>query len=235
MTSALRVVGLEGVGRDDVALAGGKGANLGELVRAGLPVPPGFVVTTQAYGDFLVAGGLGDRLADPRRRPRRCAPWSSTSRSRRRCAPRSWPRTPARLPAGGRAFVGDRGGPGRRELRRAAGHLPERAGGRRPGRRGTAVLGLAVERAGGRVPGAAAGRPRHPRDGRRGAGDGGGGRRGRAVHGQPGQRPAARGRGRPPRGGSASPWSAGRSTPTRSSSAGRTDRCCRGPRPTRRS
>ena len=28
------------VGRDDVALAGGKGANLGELSRAGLPVPP---------------------------------------------------------------------------------------------------------------------------------------------------------------------------------------------------
>ncbi len=28
----------------DVARAGGKGANLGELTRAGLPVPPGFVV-----------------------------------------------------------------------------------------------------------------------------------------------------------------------------------------------
>ena len=42
------VVGLGELGRDDVALAGGKGANLGELVRAGLPVPPGFVVTTAA-------------------------------------------------------------------------------------------------------------------------------------------------------------------------------------------
>lgn len=35
--------------RADVAVAGGKGANLGELLRAGYAVPPGFVVTTGAY------------------------------------------------------------------------------------------------------------------------------------------------------------------------------------------
>ena len=28
----------------DAATAGGKGANLGEMTRAGLPVPPGFVI-----------------------------------------------------------------------------------------------------------------------------------------------------------------------------------------------
>ncbi|RLM76881.1 pyruvate phosphate dikinase, partial [Halobellus sp. Atlit-38R] len=39
----------EKIGRNDLALAGGKGANLGVLVHAGLPVPPGFVVTTAAY------------------------------------------------------------------------------------------------------------------------------------------------------------------------------------------
>jgi phosphohistidine swiveling domain-containing protein len=43
------VLPLSAVGRDDVSLAGGKGANLGELVQAGFPVPPGFVVTTDAY------------------------------------------------------------------------------------------------------------------------------------------------------------------------------------------
>lgn len=43
------VVPLAGVGRDDVPLVGGKGASLGELVRLGLPVPPGFVVTTTAF------------------------------------------------------------------------------------------------------------------------------------------------------------------------------------------
>lgn len=34
--------------RADVAFAGGKGANLGELTRAGLPVPSGFVVGAPA-------------------------------------------------------------------------------------------------------------------------------------------------------------------------------------------
>jgi pyruvate, water dikinase len=37
------------IGLADRPLAGGKGANLGELCRAGLPVPPGFVVTTRAF------------------------------------------------------------------------------------------------------------------------------------------------------------------------------------------
>lgn len=44
------VVSLTGLGRGALALAGGKAANLGELLRAGLPVPPGFCVTTAAYG-----------------------------------------------------------------------------------------------------------------------------------------------------------------------------------------
>ena len=35
--------------KDDTALVGGKGANLGELTRAGFPVPDGFVVTADAY------------------------------------------------------------------------------------------------------------------------------------------------------------------------------------------
>ncbi|HET9450045.1 MAG TPA: PEP/pyruvate-binding domain-containing protein, partial [Aggregicoccus sp.] len=37
------------MGKKDVALVGGKGANLGEMTRAGLPVPPGFVVTSAAF------------------------------------------------------------------------------------------------------------------------------------------------------------------------------------------
>ncbi|MET4637543.1 PEP/pyruvate-binding domain-containing protein [Mycetocola sp. 2940] len=49
MTAPSPVLALDALGRGDVALAGGKGANLGELVRAGFPVPPGFVVTTDAY------------------------------------------------------------------------------------------------------------------------------------------------------------------------------------------
>src|SRR5215216_1613177 len=48
--------------KDDIALAGGKGANLGELSRAELPVPPGFVVTTTAYDAFVEANGIGDAI-----------------------------------------------------------------------------------------------------------------------------------------------------------------------------
>jgi len=48
--------------RGDVAYAGGKGANLGELAAAGLPVPDGFVVGAPAYAAFC-GGGLRDRIA----------------------------------------------------------------------------------------------------------------------------------------------------------------------------
>lgn len=48
----------EELGREDAARAGGKGANLGEMVRAGLPVPPGFVVTADAYREFRRHGDL---------------------------------------------------------------------------------------------------------------------------------------------------------------------------------
>jgi len=46
------------LGKDDGALAGGKGANLGELLRARLPMPPGFVVTTAAYRHFVAVNSL---------------------------------------------------------------------------------------------------------------------------------------------------------------------------------
>ncbi len=50
--------------RADVAYAGGKGANLGELTHAGLPVPPGFVVGAPAYAAFLAQTGLRERLTE---------------------------------------------------------------------------------------------------------------------------------------------------------------------------
>jgi pyruvate, water dikinase len=46
-----------------VPLAGGKGANLGEMVRAGLPVPPGFVVTAAGYRRFLEEASLQEEIA----------------------------------------------------------------------------------------------------------------------------------------------------------------------------
>jgi pyruvate,water dikinase len=50
--------------REDTPIAGGKGANLGELTAAGLPVPPGFVITGQAYLHALDAAGCRQRLLD---------------------------------------------------------------------------------------------------------------------------------------------------------------------------
>jgi pyruvate,water dikinase len=44
-----------GLGMDSRPLVGGKGASLGELTRAGINVPPGFVVTTEGFMAFLAA------------------------------------------------------------------------------------------------------------------------------------------------------------------------------------
>ena len=43
------------IGLDDRPKVGGKGGSLGELQRAGIPVPPGFVVRTEAFDSFLDA------------------------------------------------------------------------------------------------------------------------------------------------------------------------------------
>ena len=39
----------EDITKKDILTAGGKGANLGEMVHAGIPVPEGAVLTTEAY------------------------------------------------------------------------------------------------------------------------------------------------------------------------------------------
>jgi len=52
------VVWFSEVGREDLGLVGGKGANLGELTRASIPVPPGFVVTADTYFRFISQNGL---------------------------------------------------------------------------------------------------------------------------------------------------------------------------------
>jgi pyruvate,water dikinase len=56
------ILWFEEVGKDDGAVVGGKGANLGELTRAGLPVPMGYIITAQAYFDYLKATGLDVKI-----------------------------------------------------------------------------------------------------------------------------------------------------------------------------
>jgi pyruvate,water dikinase len=48
--------------KSDVGIAGGKGANLGEMTEAGLPVPPGFAITTPAYRRFTEQTGVLDQI-----------------------------------------------------------------------------------------------------------------------------------------------------------------------------
>ncbi len=48
---------VSGEGEDVIGLLGGKGANLAEMVRIGVPVPPGFTVTTEACNAYLSSGG----------------------------------------------------------------------------------------------------------------------------------------------------------------------------------
>ncbi|MGH2616466.1 MAG: PEP/pyruvate-binding domain-containing protein, partial [Thermomicrobiales bacterium] len=57
------VVDLARVRAGDLAQGGGKAANLGELLRWGFPVPPGFVITTAAYDRVVESNSLQDEIA----------------------------------------------------------------------------------------------------------------------------------------------------------------------------
>jgi len=50
--------------KTSLGVAGGKGANLGVLTKAGFPVPPGFVVTAQAFKHFLDITGISKEIYD---------------------------------------------------------------------------------------------------------------------------------------------------------------------------
>jgi pyruvate,water dikinase len=49
-------------GKEAIGLVGGNNASLGELIRADIPVPPGFSVTTETYSEFLSGGGLKEKI-----------------------------------------------------------------------------------------------------------------------------------------------------------------------------
>jgi pyruvate,water dikinase len=54
---------LEELNKDSLPQAGGKGANLGVLINAQLPVPPGFTIITEAYRAHLDSSGLRDKIS----------------------------------------------------------------------------------------------------------------------------------------------------------------------------
>jgi len=58
------IVWFSEVTKKDIPLVGGKGANLGEMTKANIPVPPGFIVTANAYYDFLQRSKLTDKIRE---------------------------------------------------------------------------------------------------------------------------------------------------------------------------
>ena len=58
------VVKFEDLNKSDIGIAGGKGANLGELTQAGIPVPPGYVVTAETYEKFMEDSGINGKVMD---------------------------------------------------------------------------------------------------------------------------------------------------------------------------
>ncbi|MGI5089304.1 PEP/pyruvate-binding domain-containing protein [Treponema sp. OMZ 805] len=56
----MRIADFTQIHKDDVLIAGGKGANLGEMTAAGIPVPKGFVITADAYREFLKENNIDE-------------------------------------------------------------------------------------------------------------------------------------------------------------------------------
>ena len=51
-------------GKEAIGLIGGKNASLGELIKADIPVPPGFSVTTETYLEFLHGGRMKEKIEE---------------------------------------------------------------------------------------------------------------------------------------------------------------------------
>ncbi|WP_423792920.1 phosphoenolpyruvate synthase [Methanocaldococcus indicus] len=58
------VVWLDEITNKDVHIAGGKGASLGEMWNAGLPVPDAFIVTADAYRYFITETGIKEKIKE---------------------------------------------------------------------------------------------------------------------------------------------------------------------------
>jgi len=56
------ILWFEEFGREDTNRVGSKCANIGEMAKIGIPVPPGFAVTTEMYDEFLAKTGAGQRI-----------------------------------------------------------------------------------------------------------------------------------------------------------------------------
>ncbi len=58
------ILWFEELQKEDIPLVGGKCANLGEMLSAGIPVPPGFAVTAYAYKKFIEDAKIAEKIYD---------------------------------------------------------------------------------------------------------------------------------------------------------------------------
>ena len=58
------IIWFKDISKKDIGTVGGKGANLGEMYNAGLPIPPGFCISAQAYEKFLDEAEIKDIILD---------------------------------------------------------------------------------------------------------------------------------------------------------------------------
>src|SRR3989344_7920195 len=62
MAKSTFIAWFKDTGKDDIPTVGGKGANLGEMTQAHFPVPDGFIVTSNAYFNFLKENQLTTKI-----------------------------------------------------------------------------------------------------------------------------------------------------------------------------
>jgi pyruvate,water dikinase len=56
------IINFKDVDKNSLNLVGGKNASLGEMIKAGIRVPPGFAVTTDSYREFLTSTGIANEV-----------------------------------------------------------------------------------------------------------------------------------------------------------------------------
>jgi len=58
------VLDLRDLDKHSLSVVGGKNASLGEMIKAGIRVPPGYAVTTDAYVHFITRAGIQDTILE---------------------------------------------------------------------------------------------------------------------------------------------------------------------------
>ena len=62
LNKTMYVLGFEEVGKSSLPIVGGKNASLGEMLKTGIRVPPGFAITTDSYRELIASAGIGGEI-----------------------------------------------------------------------------------------------------------------------------------------------------------------------------